>query len=166
METIVTDRLIIREAKESDIPWIIEIENKPGYKEYLWQGDFEEHKSEIGSDEFLLLIIEDKEENTIGYAMVELNHKALAFLLRRIAIAEQDKGYGEEAMKALMELCFKTMDYNRFWLDVSPDNPRAIHLYESLGLVKEGVLRENDRPERGFMDQIVYGILKREYDQL
>ena len=52
---------------------------------------------------------------------------------------------------------------NRLWLDVYPDNAVGINLYESLGMHKDGILRQNYKAERGYLDQIIYSILRSEY---
>ena len=66
-------------------------------------------------------------------------------------------------MEALMKAAFKDMNINRFWLDVYPDNIIGIKLYESLGMHRDGVLRQNYKSYRGYLDQIIYSMLKREY---
>ena len=66
-------------------------------------------------------------------------------------------------MEALMKYAFETLKFNRFWLDVYPDNAVGIKLYESLGLHRDGVLRQNFKSERGYLDQIIYSMLKEEY---
>ncbi|MDO5037776.1 MAG: GNAT family protein [Tissierellia bacterium] len=164
---ILTPRLRIRSAQEADLPWVIALEEDPENAPYIWVGNLEEHREELASPDHLLYVFERREDQEkVGYALVQLNKKARAYLLRRIAINKKREGYGEEAMRALMASCFDQLDQNRFWLDVFPDNPAGIALYEKLGMVREGVLRENDRQDRGYLDQIVYGILKREWEKI
>ena len=83
--------------------------------------------------------------------------------MRRIAIIEKGKGYGKESMMALFKYAFEDLKMNRIWLDVYPDNVIGIKLYESLGMHKDGVLRQNYKAERGYLDQIIYSMLKKEY---
>lgn len=64
---------------------------------------------------------------------------------------------------ALIKLAFEKLDINRFWLDVYPDNIYGIQLYESLGMHRDGVLRQNYKAERGYLDQIIYSMLRNEY---
>ena len=111
-----------------------------------------------------MLIFRKKDNSDIvGYALVRLNRKSEIFELRRIAISEKRKGYGREAMEALLKEAFENMGINRFWLDVYPDNVFGINLYESLGMHRDGVLRQNYKAERGYLDQIIYSMLKSEY---
>ena len=161
---IETKRMHLLEATEDQIEEIIELEAHPENRDYLWVGTYEEHKDEIADHNHLLLIFKEKEEGkTVGYALIRLNPKSEIFELRRIAISEKRKGYGREAMEALFKVAFEELGINRFWLDVYPDNIFGINLYESLGMHKDGVLRQNYKAERGYLDQIIYSMLKTEY---
>ncbi|MHC1723501.1 MAG: GNAT family N-acetyltransferase [Aminipila sp.] len=161
---IKTSRLNIVEAKETDIDTIIKIESHRDNRDFLWIGTFEEHKAEIKDPNHLLLVFKTrKEEKIIGYALIRLNFKSEIFELRRIAITEKGIGYGKETMLALFDYAFNDLKINRFWLDVYPDNYIGIKLYESLGMHRDGVLRQNYKAERGYLDQIIYSMLKSEY---
>ncbi len=161
---IETARLHITEATESDIPTVIALEEHPENRDYLWIGTYEEHLDEIADPNHLLLVFRERSDSRIiGYALVRLNPKSEIFELRRIAIGEKRCGYGEEAMDALFTLAFEHLGINRFWLDVYPDNTFGINLYEKLGMHCDGTLRQNYKAERGYLDQIIYSMLKNEY---
>ena len=161
-----TDRLYLMEAQESDINMIMEIENHKDNRDFIWQGTYEQHLSEINDENHLLLKFEKTEDRGIaGYCLIGLDRHSERFELRRIAITDKGKGYGREAIKALMDYAFTELGMNKFWLDVYPDNKVGISLYESLGLKKEGVLRQNYKSERGYLDQVVYSMLKSEYQR-
>ena len=161
---IETDRLFIDEALESDIDTIIELESHKDNRDFLWIGTREEHKAEIADSNHLLLIFKEKDgREIVGYALIRLDYKSHIFELRRIAISKKGIGYGKEAMLALFKYAFEERDTNRFWLDVYPDNYIGIHLYESLGMHRDGVLRQSYKAERGYLDQIIYSMLKSEY---
>lgn len=163
-ELIETRRLKIFEAIEEEINTIIEIESHKENRDYLWIGTFEEHKAEILDTNHLLLVFREKEsEDIVGYALIRVNHKSEIFEIRRIAITHKGVGFGKESMIALIKFAFEEMNTNRLWLDVYPDNEIGIKLYESLGMHRDGILRQNYKAERGYLDQIIYSILKKEY---
>ena len=163
---IETKRLYIMDATEEDIETIIELESHKDNRDFVWIGTFEQHKAEIEDKNHLLFVFKRKEDNSIvGFALIRLDFKSKIFELRRIAISEKGLGYGKEAMKALMKYAFEGLNINRFWLDVYPDNVIGIKLYEGLGLHCDGVLRQNYKSERGYLDQIIYSMLKSEYEQ-
>ncbi len=162
-----TSRLIISLAREEDIEYIIYLENHSENKPYLWTSSYEEHIYHLESDDYDLLIIKDlQSKESLGYAMAEYDHKSDVYNLRRIAIDKKGQGYGKEAMEAIFYHCFEIKKMNRLWLDVYPDHEIGINLYESLNMHRDAILRENYRDERGYLDQVVYSLLKREYNQM
>ena len=58
-----------------------------------------------------------------------------------VTAAMQDKGYGTEAVRAMVEYGMDTLGLDRVFLKVFPDNARAIRVYEKCGF------REYDRTE-------------------
>ncbi len=56
-----------------------------------------------------------------------------------ITAARQDKGYGTEAIRRLLDYGFSELELERIWLKAYPYNTRAIHVYERCGF------REYDR---------------------
>ena len=161
---IETANLKIIEAREEDIKDIMEMEEHEENRNFIWQGTYEQHLNEIMDKNYLLLIFKRKEDNkTVGFALNYLDYKSEKFELRRIAVTVKGSGYGREALNALIKYTFEDLEFNKFWLDVYPDNIVGIKLYESAGLHCDGVLRQNYKSERGFLDQKVYSMLKSEY---
>ncbi len=159
-----TERLRILKAREEDIKTIIDFESDTENRDYLWVGTQEEHRNEIHDPNHELVVFEEKEEKEIiGYALNRLDYTSKKWELRRIAIAKKQKGYGKEAMLGLLKYAFLGCDMNRFWLDVYPDNLIGIKLYEGLGMHCDGRLRQNYKSQRGYLDQIIYSMLREEY---
>ena len=116
----------------------------------LWIGTTEEHKEEISDTNHILCIFENKESSEYeGYALIRINHKSHIFELRRIAIVNKGRGYGKEVMTEMLRFAFENLGINIFWLDVYPDNTIGIKLYESLGMNRDGILRQNYLSDRG-----------------
>jgi len=161
---ITTERLMILDAEESDINLIIEMEKHPDNRDFIWIGTYEEHLSEMNDVQHLLLVFRHVEDNApIGYSLSKVDFCSEVYELRRFIITDKGKGYGREAMKAHLKYAFEELQINRFWLDVFPDNVAGIKLYESFKMHCDGVLRQNYKADRGYLDQIVYSLLKSEY---
>ena len=77
--------------------------------------------------------------------------------------AQWGKGYGTDATRALVRFGFNEMNLNRIGLQVFADNERAIRCYESVGFVREGVLRQFRYREDGYVDTVVMAILREGY---
>ncbi|WP_257350360.1 GNAT family N-acetyltransferase [Pseudalkalibacillus decolorationis] len=72
-------------------------------------------------------------------------------------------GFGSDAMKALINYLFQTMNLNRVQLDTWSGNVRAIRSYEKCGFVVEGRLRNHAYIDGKYYDTIVMGLLKEEF---
>lgn len=161
-----TERLNIVEAKEVDIPLIMEMEEAKENRDFVWQGTFEQHLEEIYDDgHFLWLFLEKDTKRVVGYTLIRYTKEMNMFEIRRIVLTVKGIGYGFEVMKGIIRYAFDKLQVNRIWLDVYPDNEVGIRLYEKLGMVKEGTLRQNYLSERGYLDQIIYSLLKEEYGE-
>lgn len=160
-----TERLIVREAENADIPRIIYLEEHPDNRNYLWIGTVSEHKAEILDPNHILCVFEEKNTGEIiGYALIRLDFHSNIFELRRIAIDRKGEGFGRESMVGIIKYAFEQTETNRFWLDVYPDNIIGIKLYDSLGMHRDGILRANYLSERSYLDQIIYSVLRAEYE--
>ena len=67
-----------------------------------------------------------------------------------VTAAMQDRGYGTEAVRTMVEYGMDTLGLDRVFLKVFPDNARAIHVYEKCGF------RAYDRTE----SDVVMGVTK------
>lgn len=78
------------------------------------------------------------------------------------------KGYGADAMSALLNFAFFKLKLHKINLEegVYEYNERAIGLYRKLGFKKEGVIRENVLYGGKFFNTINMGILKNEWIKL
>ncbi len=78
-------------------------------------------------------------------------------------VGEWGKGYGTDAVRALVSHGFGSLRLERIWLNVWTENERARRAYEAAGFVLEGTLR-HDRFEGGhFTDGHVMSILRDEW---
>ena len=75
----------------------------------------------------------------------------------------QGAGYGREAMELALRYAFHELNLFRVQLYVFGYNTRAINLYESIGFVREGTLRQSIHRDGVRYDTYVYGILRDEW---
>jgi RimJ/RimL family protein N-acetyltransferase len=61
---------------------------------------------------------------------------------------------------------FDDMNLHRIFLRVYATNPRAMACYKAAGFLQEGVLRQAIYKNGVYIDEIIMGILKDEWDQL
>ena len=104
-------------------------------------------------------------ETTIGEISLKslrwYNHKAEISLF--IAPEQQGKGYGKQALKALLDYAFYKMNLHRLEAEIMEYNRASVALFESFGFVPEGRLREARFHKGQYTDILRYGLLQREY---
>ena len=101
----------------------------------------------------------------VGLDGISWSH-GTAFLFIGIGEARhRGQGYGREAMALLLRFAFDELNLHRLCLTVFSYNVGAIALYESLGFVREGVYREHLHRDGQRYDMILYGILRREWQE-
>lgn len=74
------------------------------------------------------------------------------------------KGYGGDMVRVFLNYLFTERNMERVALNVNAYNAGAIRLYEKMGFVREGVLRDDVYTAGQFHDAYVYSMLRREYE--
>lgn len=115
----------------------------------------------------IVLAIETLEERRhIGSVSLQQVHAEDRKAALGIMIGDRscwDRGYGADAILALLRFAFDEMNLNRVWLEVDEDNRRAIACYRKCGFREEGRLR-SDRFRAGrYCDTLVMGVLADEF---
>jgi RimJ/RimL family protein N-acetyltransferase len=77
----------------------------------------------------------------------------------------RDRGLGTESVRMIVGYGFETLGLHRIELQVYAFNPRARRVYDKVGFVAEGVLRDALRWEGEWVDATVMSILAPEWDR-
>jgi RimJ/RimL family protein N-acetyltransferase len=77
---------------------------------------------------------------------------------------DRGKGYGSDALRAMMGWAFRHLNLHRIELSVEPDNENAIRIYERAGFTLEGQRREHHYDDGCYKDEQIMGILRREFE--
>jgi RimJ/RimL family protein N-acetyltransferase len=86
-----------------------------------------------------------------------------AIELKRIVVAVPERGLGRRVLSEVIRMAFEEFDAHRLFLDVYEDNARARHLYESLGFVYEGTMRDAARRGESHCNLRLMSMLAGEY---
>lgn len=160
-----SEHLSVRAAKIEEIEWVMSLERKEENKEYIFQGSYKDHQNEINNPSTYLCVIEQKNiHKKIGFFIGEYDAKNDVFEFRRFVMDVKNQGFGTELTKSLMAYAFHTLKINRFWLDVFTYNSAGIHIYEKLGLKRDGIIREGYKDNNIYKSYYIYSILKNEYN--
>jgi RimJ/RimL family protein N-acetyltransferase len=76
------------------------------------------------------------------------------------------QGYMKEALRAVVDYAFNSLDFHRIEADVDPRNEASLRTLERLGFKREGYLRERWHVGGETQDAVFYGLLKPEWETL
>lgn len=151
-------------TNSDDFSTIIEWENNPQNKNFIFQYSATEHQEVINDNDQLHLKTIDNQGVMVGFIILRgLQNSNLSVELKRIVINEKGKNYGKITLRLLQYLVFEKLKKHRLWLDVFTDNPRAQHVYQSVGFVVEGTKRECIKSGNNFRSLIIMSILQKDF---
>ncbi len=75
-------------------------------------------------------------------------------------------GYATESVSLLCHIAFDLLKMRRLTAGSMSNNPGMIRVFKKLGFKVEGILRQHDRTEHGYVDHISLGCLKHEFKSL
>jgi len=74
------------------------------------------------------------------------------------------KGLATETLQILFKYGFNTINLNKIWGETFDFNHAAIHLYQKLGFIQEGQLRQHRYDEGRYFDAFIFGLLKSDWN--
>ena len=121
-----------------------------------------------GDDDLNRRLVLECENAPIG----EMNYRTLEEKTAEIGIkicdaSQQNRGYGSEYLKMLMQYLFIEMGYDKIILDTNLKNERAQHVYEKLGFRKIRTNLDSWKNQVGELQSSVdYELMREEYEKL
>jgi RimJ/RimL family protein N-acetyltransferase len=73
------------------------------------------------------------------------------------------KGFGQDAVRTLVEYAFEHLNMNRVGLYVLAEDPRAVGAYRKAGFVEEGRIRQHAWVRGRYEDELVMAILREDW---
>ncbi len=171
-----TDRLILREMKETDAQAIFDsFVNNEGFLYYANKEPrtLEQEKASLkGIDrkyenkEYYNWLITLKDGTVIGsiHLNVENYNESLEFNYA-IDDRHRNQGYMTEALNAVKEFAVNELKVNRFFGGCEINNLASGKVMEKCGLEFEGILRSCLRLKDGYHDMRLYSYIRKERDQ-
>ena len=156
--------MLLRPAVPADIPRIVALERTPTARNFVGQWSEERHLETIIGGDARYFVSESESGDLQAYAILRgLAESSRSIELKRIVVATPERGLGRKILTELIHMAFEEFNAHRLFLDVFDDNARARHLYESLGFVYEGALREAALRDGRFCNLRLMSLLRREY---
>ncbi|SOC15067.1 ribosomal-protein-alanine N-acetyltransferase [Ureibacillus xyleni] len=180
METnLYTERLHLRKLSISDSTNLFNIWSDPDVTKYMNIDNFHNENQAIEIITYLNELAE--EEKAIRYTIIELSSGEIigscgfnsldfdnekAEIGYDLAKTHWGKGYAPEAITALLDYAFNTLELNRIEAKVEPQNINSIKVLEKLHFTFEGTLRQSEKSKGRFIDLNMYSKLKTDLKRL
>lgn len=75
------------------------------------------------------------------------------------------KGYGQDAVRTLVQYAFRHLNLRKVRLEVLAEDERAVGAYRNAGFVEEGRLRAEAWHDGRYQDGLVMAVLRDEWRQ-
>jgi RimJ/RimL family protein N-acetyltransferase len=121
------------------------------------------------NDRLDLAIATLEDDRFVGEAVLnqlDVDNRSCAFRISLRGPSVFGHGYGTEATRLILDHAFQRVGLHRVELEVYDLNPRARHVYRSVGFVEEGVRRDALYWDGRFHDAIVMSVLATEWGDL
>jgi RimJ/RimL family protein N-acetyltransferase len=157
----------VRWYNDDEVTRFLHYENKFTIKESLeW---LKKIKNDNTRYENVIKIEEDnilKNIGIIGLFDIDEKNKKAGFYITIGEKQYQGKGLAKKATIKFLKECFISFELEKIYLYTDVDNVVAQKLYEKIGFVKEGLLRNELYFKNRFIDRCYYGILREEFFSL
>ena len=166
--------ITIRRFERTDIPKKVEWVNNPENNMFLhydipicvektekW---FDSH---LGEDTRYDAVIEADgvPVGTIGLLSIDRKNSKAEYYIAMGETSYKGKGVAKEASRLILQYGLEVLGLNRIYLFTEVENVSAQKLFERVGFVREGLIRQDIVSHGKFVDRIVYGFLKEEWDK-
>ncbi len=127
--------------------------------------EFDKTLKKPGSMFFTVIRIEDGEQvgNIVLYDVHEYERRCNWGI--KLDKKYWRQGYGTEAARLLLGYVFEDLGFNRLKSDTHLRNEPSWKFQESLGFVREGVMRQDKYIAGEYVDDVLYGMLRSEYTE-
>lgn len=156
----------LRSATTLDFPFIHKIASRTANLEFIEDSPDAVLQAFI-DDTDAALVIWEHDDVPAGFALFnELDHPNSQTELRRLALDQTDKGYGQQFLKDLICFGFESLNKDRVWLDVAPHNARAIQTYKKVGFQQDKTATNVwHRPDGVSVDLLVFNCVRSVWTQ-
>jgi len=117
---------------------------------------------------FQLVIIKKDTDELIGDIGVHFLNSDGCQVELGITLNEnhQGKGFATEALKGVINFLFDDLNKHRITASIDPRNLKSIQLFERLGFRKEAHFKQSILIKGGWVDDLIYAILKDEWSKI
>lgn len=166
-------KVSIRKFEKKDIPKKVEWINNSENNRFLhYDIPLSVEKTEkwfdshLGENTRFDAIIEADEVpvGTIGLLSIDQKNKKAEYYIAMGELNYKGKGIAKKASQLILSYGFKVLNLNKIYLFTETENIVAQKLFESVGFIKEGLIKQDILSNDKFVDRYVYGVLKEDWN--
>lgn len=109
------------------------------------------------------ILYESMPVGIIGLLSIDSVNRKAEFYITLGEVSYKGKGIAEKASKLLINYAFEELGLNKLYLYTEEQNLRAQKLFEKIGFLKEGLLRQDLFIKNEYKNRFSMSILKDEY---
>lgn len=176
MKDVMQGNLVhLTEMRDGDAEWLQDTQWEPDLLRNLAADAFHPYTAaeyqawaeDPSSDEmFFFMVRANADDGLLGWVMLDdvlfKNRRASLGIALPVA-SDRGQGYGTDTLNTILSFAFNELGLHKITLDVNANNLAAIHAYEAVGFVREGINREAVYQDGRWLDLYAYGILANEW---
>ena len=166
--------VLLRAIEKEDAEILREMINDEEIEKMMWGYSFPvaRHQQEnwienLSGDKSVFRAMIDVDGRAIGTIIlsdIDLRNGTAEIHIKLSNDNVRGKGYGTDAVNALVRYCFEELRMNCVYCRVKEDNSASQRMFLKCGFVQEGILRSRVYRNGKFHDFIQYSILRSEYE--
>lgn len=144
------------------------------YREYRFQ-TIENQKNwwkqkVVNDDSWQYFVVSPKSEpdkivGVVGLVYIHPIYRTAEFAITLGDEEYRNKGLGKDMLKTIISHGFESLNLNRIWCEVYSNN-KAIGLYEKVGFIKEGLMRQTVFKNGEYLNSTIMGMIREDYLKL
>ena len=167
------EKVLLRAIELSDADILQDMINDEGIEQMMWGYSFPVAKHQqlkwiesLSSEKSAFRAMIDVDGKAVGTTIlsnIDMRSGTAEIHIKLAKASERGKGYGTDAVSALLRYAFDDLRLNCIYCRVKEDNTASQKMFEKCGFVKEGCLRARVYRQGRYYDFYEYSVLKSEY---
>lgn len=172
MITLKGEHIYLRALEPEDLEFIHTIENdetiweisntQTPYSKYLIKQYLEQAHKDIFEVKQLRLIISSYKHEPLGLIDIfdfDFKNKRAGVGILVNEPNARNKGYGSEALKLLINYCFKHLDLHQLYCNISEENEASLNLFSKQGFEKIGLKKEWNYVNGSYKNEYLFQLI-------
>lgn len=170
------EKVLLRAIELSDADILRDMINDEEIERMMWGYSFPVAKHQqvrwienLSGEKSTFRAMIDVDGVTVGTAIlsdIDMRSGTAEIHIKLAKASERGKGYGTDAVSALLRYAFNELRLNCIYCRVKEDNIASQKMFEKCGFVKEGCLRARVYRQGRYYDFYEYSVLKSEYNKM